>query len=180
MNNNILTIDIGGSSIKATVLNEKGEMLVDYQKKATPDQPNPSNVLKAIKILVSNFPEYSKISIGFPCYVKDGVVFTAPNLGNKQWKGCEFAQIIANQFEVPVRLLNDADLQGFGLIEGDGLELILTLGTGLGTALFVDGVLMPHLELSHFKIRTNKDAFIGNDSFEKMVNKNGIRNLKKS
>lgn len=169
MNNHILTIDIGGSSIKATVLNEQGEMLIDYQKKATPDKPDPSNVLKTIKLLVADFPDYSKISIGFPGYVRDGVIFTAPNLGNKQWKGCEFAQIIANQFAVPVRLLNDADLQGFGLIDGNGLELILTLGTGMGTALFVDGMLMPHLELSHFKIRTNKhyDAFIGNAAFEK-------------
>lgn len=166
---NILSIDIGGSSIKTTVLNEKGEMLSEYRKAPTPKKVQPEEVLTIIKQLTAGFPEYDKISIGFPGYTKDGIIYTAPNLGTKVWAGCAFAKMVANALKKPVRLLNDADLQGFGFISGNGLELTLTLGTGLGTALFMDGILLPHLELSHFYARTDKDfdAFIGDAALEK-------------
>jgi len=169
MSEQTLTIDIGGSSIKATVLDEHGEMLTAYQKRPTPKTAKPEAVLESIKELVSGFPEFSRITVGFPGYVRSGIVYTAPNLGTKYWQGYTLAQELANAYNLPVRLLNDADLQGFGLIAGEGVELVLTLGTGLGTALFMDGTLMPHLELSHFNAKDNKDfdAFIGDKALEK-------------
>ncbi len=165
----ILTIDIGGSSIKAIVSNTKGETLVDYIKTSTPENANPENVLKEIKKLVADFPQYTKISVGFPGYVKNGIVFTAPNLGTKAWKDYKLAQVIANMFNKPVRLINDADLQGFALINGKGLEMVITLGTGFGTALFANGASLPHLELAHLPIRKGKDYddYIGDAALKK-------------
>jgi polyphosphate glucokinase len=165
----ILTIDIGGSSIKATVLNTEGEMLVDYIKTPTPENASPDKVIKEIKKLVADFPSYDKISVGFPGYVKNGIVYTAPNLGTKAWKDFKLAQVIANTFNKPVRLLNDADLQGFALIKGKGLEMIITLGTGFGTALFANGDSFPHLELAHLPIRKGKDYddYIGDAALKK-------------
>lgn len=164
-----LAIDIGGSSIKATVLNEQGEMMAEYQKNPTPEEPNPEAVLQCIKDLVAGFSGFEQITVGFPGYVKDGVVYTATNLGTKYWKDYPLAQALADIFKVPVRLLNDADLQGFGLIKGEGVELVLTLGTGLGTALFMEGTLLPHLELSHFIAKGDKDfdAYIGDKAMAK-------------
>lgn len=166
---NILTIDIGGTNIKATVLNSDGEMLVEYSKTPTPENSNPDKVLKEIKKLIADFPSYHKISVGFPGFVKDGIVKTAPNLGTKTWKDCPLAQIIANEFKKPVRLLNDADMQGYGLIKGEGLEFIMTLGTGIGTALFANGKAFPHLELSHFAATEDKDFddYVGDDALKK-------------
>ncbi|WP_026902847.1 ROK family protein [Pedobacter glucosidilyticus] len=165
-NEQILAIDIGGTSIKATVLNTSGEMLVEYQKVPTPEKASPENVIKAIKKLIADFPSFDKISVGFPGYVKKGVIVTAPNLGTSLWAGCNLALLIAKELHKPVRLLNDADMQGFGLISGEGLEMVITLGTGFGTALFMDGSLLPHLELAHLPVRKNLtyDKFIGDDA----------------
>jgi len=159
----ILAIDIGGTSIKATVLNMAGEMQVEYQKAPTPEESTPAKVISSIKKLISNFPSFDKISIGFPGYVRNGIVYTAPNLGTATWKNCPLAKLIEEELNKPVRLLNDADLQGYGVISGEGLEMVITLGTGFGTALFLDGVVLPHLELAHLPVRKgiDYDAFIG-------------------
>ena len=165
----VLTIDIGGSHIKATILNHKGEMIIEYQKLATPASATPETVLETIIELTKNFPHFDKVSVGFPGYVKNGIVKTAPNLNHKAFKNNPFAQAIAKAFKKPVRLVNDADLQGLGVIEGNGLEMVITLGTGFGTALFMDGKLLPHLELAHLPVRKGKDydAYIGNAALQK-------------
>ena len=81
----ILSIDIGGSNVKATVLNAEGAFLHDYEKLPTPSPATPGRVLDTIKKLVGNFASFDKIATGFPGYVKDGVIKTAPNLGTEQW-----------------------------------------------------------------------------------------------
>lgn len=169
MKDRILTIDIGGSHIKATILNQKGESLHEYQKTETPEKANPKQVLKTIETLLKDFPAFDKIAVGFPGFVKKGVVFTAPNLNNKAFQNYNLAKEIAVKFNKPVRLVNDADLQGFALIKGKGLEMVITLGTGFGTALFMDGELLPHLELAHLPVRKGKDYddFIGDAALEK-------------
>lgn len=171
-NEHYLAIDIGGSRIKATVLNADGESQFTYQKIETPESANPNTTLAAIKELVKDFPAFDKISIGFPGYVKNGVVKTAPNLDNKAWKDYDLGKAVAKEFKKPVRLVNDADFQGLAVISGKGLEMVITLGTGFGTALFMDGKLLPHLELAHLPVRENKDydAFIG----EKALLKDGL------
>lgn len=177
----ILSIDIGGTRIKATVLNHEGEMSFEYQKIETPPSGEPEDVVTAIRTLLREFPHCDMASVGFPGYVRNGVVNTAPNLGTEKWRGVPLAQILAEELEKPVRLVNDADMQGLGVIQGDGLELVVTLGTGFGTALFMDGHLLPSLELAHHPIEQNKtyDQYIGDQAFKDIGEEDWNERLKK-
>ncbi len=164
----ILTIDIGGSHVKATILNQAGSLVMDYKKMNTPRPATPLNIIATIKELVSAFPEYDKVAVGFPGYVRDGVVYTAPNLGNEFWKQIDLNKELGAVLGKPVQVVNDADLQGLGVASGKGLEMVITLGTGFGTALLKDGKLLPHLELSHHPVtkRKNYDEYIGEKAFK--------------
>ena len=164
-----LSIDIGGSKIKACTLNTKGKILNAYSKLPTPQPANPENVLKTIKELVNGF-KYDRISVGFPGYVRNGIVHTAPNLGTGFWADHNLAQSLKKLLGKPAKVLNDADLLGLGCVSGKGLEMMITLGTGFGTALYLDGKVLPHLEISHFPIRKGKDydAYIGEATFNKI------------
>jgi len=168
----ILSIDIGGSHVKAVILNHEGEMQMEYKKIATPPSPTPKLLIATIKTLVKDFPAYDHISVGFPGYVKKGVIFTAPNLGSEAWKGFDLAGGLVKEFGKPTQVVNDADMQGLGVVDGKGFELVVTLGTGFGTALLMDGVLLPHLELAHLPVTKSKtyDVYIG----EKALLKEGV------
>jgi polyphosphate glucokinase len=159
----ILSIDIGGSRVKATILDLEGNMLMDFQKIDTPPSPDPGNVTQAILMLTKDFQNYDRVSVGFPGYTRMGIIHTAPNLGSPKWEGVDFAKLLSNALKKPVRVLNDADMQGLGVIKGSGLEMVLTLGTGFGTALFFDGSLLPHLELAHHPFSKDRtyDDYIG-------------------
>lgn len=159
----ILCIDIGGSRVKATVLDKEGKLLEEYKKLDTPEPSTPENVLKTIQELTQNFKGYQKISVGFPGYIKRGVVITAPNLGTAQWTGVNLAEKLKTLLGKPCRVVNDADLQGLGIASGEGLEMVVTLGTGFGTALLDDGKLLPHLELAHHPVTKlyTYDMYIG-------------------
>jgi polyphosphate glucokinase len=173
----VLSIDIGGSHIKATILNSKGELLIAYKKIITPNPANPDNVVKAIKTLVSDFPAYDKISVGFPGYVKNGVVKTAPNLGNDYWTDVDLRKNLEAELGKDTQVVNDADMQGLGVVEGTGLEMVITLGTGFGTALLMDGVLLPHFEIAHHPVSKGRDydAYIG----DKALDKEGVKKWNK-
>ncbi|HEX5024635.1 MAG TPA: ROK family protein [Agriterribacter sp.] len=164
----ILSIDIGGSSIKATVLNEEGVLLQDFQKVKTPKPAHPEQVLEAIRNLVTGFKQYDCVSVGFPGYVKKGIVHTAPNLGTEFWKNINLNILISEMLDKPVRIVNDADLHGLGVVSEKGLELVITLGTGFGTALLWNGELLPHLELAHHPVTKSKtyDQYIGDIALE--------------
>lgn len=159
----ILSIDIGGSRIKATILDPEGNMLIDFQKIATPQTPDPGNVIQAILDLTKSFQDYHRVSVGFPGYTRKGVIHTAPNLGTGKWRNVNLAQLLSDVLAKPVRVLNDADMQGLGVIKGQGLEMVITLGTGFGTALFFEGNLLPHLEIAHHPISKDRtyDEYIG-------------------
>lgn len=159
----ILSIDIGGSRIKATVLDPEGNMLMDFQKIATPASPDPGNVIQAILDLTRDFQEYHRVSVGFPGYTRQGIIHTAPNLGTSKWSGVNLSRLLTDVLNKPVRVLNDADMQGMGVIKGDGLEMVITLGTGFGTALFLEGNLLPHLEVAHHPVSKDRtyDEYIG-------------------
>lgn len=159
----ILSIDIGGSRIKATILDPEGNMLMDFQKIATPPTPDPGNVIQAIIELTRSFQEYHRISVGFPGYTRQGIVHTAPNLGTPKWKGVFLSKLLSDVLNKPVRVLNDADMQGLGVVKGQGLEMVVTLGTGFGTALLIDGNLLPHLEVAHHPVSKDRtyDEYIG-------------------
>lgn len=160
---NVLAIDIGGSGTKATVLNSKGEMLRERNRLDTPNPAVPEKLLRTLKELVRNFPDYDYVAVGFPGFVRKGIVYTAPNLGTELWANVNFGEQLAELFQKPVRLVNDADLQGLGVVSGKGLELVITLGTGFGTALLQDGHLLPHLELGQhpFTKKYNYDQYVG-------------------
>lgn len=166
----ILSIDIGGSHIKATILNTAGELQIGYQSVDTPNLPGPKKLLIAINELVHRFPEYDKVSVGFPGFVKQGIVYTAPSLAPTKWSGINLRQILETEFNCPVAVVNDADMQGLGIVSGKGLELVITLGTGLGTALLLNGLLLPHLELSQhpFTAKIIYDKYIGKKALEKV------------
>ena len=159
----ILSIDIGGTLIKATILNENGELKAAYKKVETPKPATPENLVAAIKTLVKDFHTFSKVSVGFPGYVKNGVIITSPQLGTKVFTGFNLRKKLEELFKLPVRLINDADMQGLGVVSGKGFEMVITLGTGLGSALFMNGVLLPHLELSQhpFTKKNIYDFYIG-------------------
>ncbi len=165
---NVLSVDIGGSNIKATILNKDGVSISDYKKLETPAIASPANVMAVIKTLVKDFAAYDYISAGFPGYVKDGVVKTAPNLGTEMWKDYNLQSALSAMLQKPAKVVNDADLQGIAVVSGKGLEMVITLGTGFGTALLNNGKLLPHLEIGQHPIKTNKtyDAYLGQQAYE--------------
>jgi polyphosphate glucokinase len=165
-----LAVDIGGSGIKAVLLDEDGNMVGQRQRVPTPAKPiAPADLLRAIDEAAAPLGAFDRVSVGFPGYVRDGRVLTAPNLGTEALAGFDLQTTLAQHWGKPVRVLNDADVQGFGAVKGHGLEMMLTLGTGAGTALFRDGEIMPHLELGHHPVSGGKtyDEYIGNAAREK-------------
>src|SRR5689334_21204577 len=114
----ILSFDIGGSRIKAILLDAEGNALIEYQRIDTPAPSTAQNVMRAVANLAQRFPGYTRISVGFPGYVKRGVVHTAPNLGTGYWKGTNLRDELASLLGKPVRVVNDADLQGLGIAKG--------------------------------------------------------------
>lgn len=169
LSGDILAIDVGGSHIKGTILNSKGEWQMDYKRLPTPKDAKPGDVLEIITELEKGMPDYDKVSVGFPGYVRNGIVYTAPNLGNPNWKNIDLGQQISDLLQKPVRLVNDADQLGLGVVSGKGFELAVTLGTGFGTALLIDGYLLPHLELAHHPVSKDRDydEYIGSKALEK-------------
>jgi polyphosphate glucokinase len=161
-----LAIDVGGTGLKASVLGPGGEMLVDRVRMRTPYPCPPATLVSALVQLCSGLPAYDRVSVGFPGVVRKGKVLTAPNLatvggpGTKpspqlvaEWHGFDLAGALEAALGKPTRVANDADLQGLEVVSGQGLELVITLGTGLGTAVFADGWLAPHLEVAHQPFR---------------------------
>ena len=164
----ILGIDIGGSHIKATLLDSTGEMIGDYKKLITPEPSTPEAVLNTIKQLADMFAGYTNVSAGFPGYVRNGIVFTAPNLGTDAWKNTNLAGQLTTKLGKPAKVVNDADMQGLGIVSGTGLEMVITLGTGFGTALLDNGQLLPHLELGQHPVTKSKtyDHYVGEKALE--------------
>lgn len=177
----ILSIDIGGSNIKATVLNIYGVFMQDYEKLPTPAPATPGRVLDVIKKLAENFPSFDKIAAGFPGYVKDGVVKTAPNLGTKQWVNFNLQKKLQEMLGKPALVINDADLQGLSMARGKGLEMMITLGTGFGTAILKDGMLLPHLELAHHPVSKKKtyDEYVGEAELIRIGEKKWNKRMKR-
>jgi polyphosphate glucokinase len=158
-----LSIDVGGTGLKASVLDSRGRMVVGRILTDTP-RPCPPKVLIAVLTqIASDLPAFDRVSVGFPGVVRDGIVITAPPLKHKLWSRFPLVQALKRKWGKPVRLLNDADMHGFAVIRGKGLELVVTLGTGVGTALFKDGRLMQRMELAHHPVKDNKtyNRYIG-------------------
>jgi polyphosphate glucokinase len=177
----VLAFDIGGSHLKAAIVDRAGKLLSARQRIPTPPNCTPTKLLHGMQALIEQLGPYDKIAIAFPGYVRDGVVRTAPNLGTRAWAKYPLASAVEKLFGKPTRLLNDADVQGLAVITGRGLELVCTLGTGFGTAWFRDGELMPHMEFAHIMLHGHKDidAFIGDKVRRKIGNKKWNKRIQK-
>jgi polyphosphate glucokinase len=173
----ILAIDIGGTGLKAAIVDSQGHMLTDRVRVATPHPCPPALLVETLHTLVAPLVEQyapTHVSIGFPGFVRNNHVLTAPHLGLEDWNDVPLAQMLGERLGIDaVRMINDAEMQGFAAIEGHGLEFVLTLGTGAGTALFRDGELMPHLELAHHPVSKKHayDEYIGDAARRKAGNK---------
>jgi polyphosphate glucokinase len=159
-------------------------MMGDRVRVATPHPCTPQQMVDTlatlVKPLLAQHP--TRMSIGFPGVVRDNCVLTAPNIGDEGWHGVPLADMLAKRVgNVPVRMINDAEMQGFAAIQGHGLEFVLTLGTGAGTALFRDGELMPHLELAHHPVskRDTYDEYVGAHAREAVGDKRWNKRVEK-
>lgn len=178
----ILAIDIGGTGLKAAILSFDGEMLTERVRIETPHPTTREALLDGLITLVEPLPSYDLVSVGFPGVVRNGTIITAPNLGTDEMKGLDLAAELQKRLGKPTRVINDADMQGYGAIEGKGLEMVVTLGTGFGSALFSDGHLAPHLEIAHLPFR-QKQTFeqqTGDKARKKIGRKRWNRRVKRA
>jgi polyphosphate glucokinase len=144
-----LSIDIGGSGLKAMLLDASGTPVSERQRVPTPTIPTPEAVLEGLVQLRNLLGDFDRVSVGFPGIVKHGHTFGAFNLHPLWAAGFPLQAALEKLWDKPARVGNDADLAGYSAIQGQGVELVLTLGTGLGAALFTNGHLCPGLELGH-------------------------------
>ncbi len=165
-----LAIDVGATRIKASTLNELGEIVTKRVLTDTPRSGMPGAVMDIIAELADGQPEYDRISVGFPGIVQNGVVRAAPNLA-PEWEHFNIGKILAARLRKPVRVANDADVQGFGAISGVGVELVLTLGTGVGSALFLNGHLIPNVEVGKDKLSNAELRRVGKKRWNKRLHK---------
>ncbi|MGD0440003.1 MAG: ROK family protein [Acidimicrobiales bacterium] len=179
-----LAIDVGGTGLKASVLDAAGKLVADRVRIPTRYPCAPKDFINALTSLVAPLPDFDRVSVGFNGVVRKGVILTAPHFVTRSgapgapvvskllaaWTGFDLAAALMASFGRPVRLANDADLQGLEVVSGSGLELVVTLGTGVGTGLFLDGKLMPHLELSHHPFRRDQtyDEQLGEAALRKI------------
>ena len=172
-----LAIDIGGTGIKAEKLDANGRPVTERTKIATPHNATPKKVMKIIERLAADHGSFDRASVGFPGVVKNGVIYTAANLG-KGWNDFPFQKELAKRLHKPVRMANDADVQGLGCIRGRGIELVITLGTGFGSVIFVDGQRI-HLEIGHHPFHHGKtyEDELGNRALAKKGKKKWIKLL---
>ena len=158
-----LGIDIGGSGVKgAPVDTSLGELLAERVRVPTPQPSDLTSVVEAVAEVAARFDGYDRVGITFPGVVVDGTTRTAANV-DKSWIDAPAAKLFSERLGVPVTVLNDADAAGvaevaFGAGRGQaGLTMMLTFGTGIGSALFLDGALIPNTELGHLELH-GKDA----------------------
>lgn len=164
-----LAIDIGGTGLKASVLDASGAMVADRVRVATTYPLPPTGgkgMVAALTRLAEPLPEADRVSAGFPGMVRKGHILSAPHFSTtkgpgtaidpaleKAWRDFDLAGALEKALGKPTRVANDADVQGAAVVLGKGLEFVVTLGTGFGTALFLDGTLLPHLEIAHQPFR---------------------------
>lgn len=190
-----LVIDVGGSGLKATVLDAVGHPVHERVRVDTTYPCPPDRLVADLVDLVESLPSYERVSVGFPGVVRDGRVVTAPHFVTKhgpgsridddlasRWDRFDLAAALMSRFDAPLRVANDADVQGAGVITGDGLELVLTLGTGLGSAVFRDGRLALHLELAHHPAikRGSYNVYVGDRARKKLGAKHWNRRVRKA
>ncbi len=157
-----LAIDIGGTGLKIMTLDAMAKPVTERLRTETPIKPTPARVLDELEKLKAQAPSFDRVSAGFPGVIKSGRTLTAANL-HPEWVGFDLQGALEKRWGKPVRVANDAAVQGYGAIRGEGVELVITLGTGMGSALFTRGRLAPGLELGHhpFCKRKQYEDYLG-------------------
>jgi polyphosphate glucokinase len=155
----ILAFDVGGSFVKAGLVDANaGRVAGEVLRRATPADAAPEAVLDLLAAMASELPSRGGVGLAFPSVAKQGVAWTAANV-DKRWIGLHAQALLETRIGRPVAFLNDADAAGvaemtLGAGRGrGGTVMVLTLGTGIGTAIFVDGRLLPNTELGHLEVR---------------------------
>ncbi len=160
-----LAIDIGGSGLKIQTLSPEGRPLSERLRVPTPTPATTKAILSALDELKVSVPLFDRVSVGFPGVIKQGKTLTAANL-DPGWIGFPLAKTLEKRWGKPVRMANDSAVGGYAVIQGHGVELVITLGTGMGSALFTEGVLCPGLELGHHPWREK--------TYERYLGKRGL------
>lgn len=164
-----LAFDIGGTGLKASVVDARGAMVADRVRVPTTYPLPPPSLVAKLGELAAQLPAADRVSAGFPGMVRGGVVMSAPHFVTESgpgsevlpelesaWSHFDLAGALRNALGKPARVANDADVQGLAVVKGVGLELVVTLGTGFGTAFFLRGSLLPHLEVAHQPFRKDE------------------------
>lgn len=177
-----LAVDIGGSGIKVMLLDARGNPLSERLRVPTPSPATPKKMLSELEKLRKQLSGFDRVSVGFPGVVKHGKVWSAANV-DREWIGFPLQSTLQQHWKRPVHLANDAAVQGYGAISGKGVELTITLGTGMGSALFTDGHLCPGLELGHHpwhKEGKTYEDYLGRKGLKKLGKKRWNRMLEKA
>jgi len=187
-----LAIDVGGTGLKATVLDASGTPEHERVRVPTTYPCRPQDLVDQLASLIEPLPAFDRVSVGFPGVLRGGVVRTAPTfettagLGSDidpdlvaAWHGFDLAGALAARLGSPCRVANDADVQGAGAAAGPGLQLVITLGTGLGSAVFRDGRLALHLELAHHPIKDGEtyNSYLGDAARKRVGNEKWNRRV---
>ncbi|NCD15834.1 MAG: ROK family protein [Actinobacteria bacterium] len=171
-----LAVDCGGGGIKASVLDATGTLHAQPVRAATPYPLPPERLLAVIASLARQLPPAGRVTVGMPGMIRHGVVVATPHYITRAgprtrvvpvlltaWSGFDMRQAVEEALGIPSLVLNDAEVHGCGLVTGVGLEMVITLGTGLGNAVFDSGILAPHAELSRGTVKwgLTYDEYLG-------------------
>jgi polyphosphate glucokinase len=166
----VLGVDIGGSSIKAAPVDVRtGKLTAERLRLETPQQLPPEAMAARLATVVGHFSWHGPVGIGFPAALRNGVALTAANIA-PDWLHLDVAALLTKVCPGPVTVVNDADAAGlaelkFGAGVGEeGVVILVTVGTGLGTALFVDGHLLPNTELGHLYLGNVEAEWFASDA----------------
>jgi polyphosphate glucokinase len=180
-----LAIDCGGTGIKGSVLDQSGRMVAERIRVRTPYPLPPSRFIGVLTELARRLPPADRVTVGMPGMIRHGVVVATPHYITRRgphsavdpdleraWRGFDVNHQLQVQMQVPVLVMNDAEVAGAGAVTGRGFEVMFTLGTGLGNAIFDNGVLLPHLEISRSPIRRGRvyDEYIGDKARKRLGN----------
>lgn len=178
-----LAIDCGGTGIKGSVLDEDGRMIANRLRVKTPYPLPPNRFVGVLAELARRLPPADRVTVGMPGMIRHGTVVATPHYITKRgphsavepeleraWRGFDARYALESTMQLPTLVLNDAEVAGAGAVSGYGFEVMFTLGTGLGNAVFDNGVLLPHLEISRSPVRRGRlyDEYIGDKARKKI------------
>lgn len=171
-----MAFDIGGTGLKASVLDDQGHMEHARVRVATPYPLPPQKLVKELLSLTKGLPPFDRVSVGFPGMVRGGHILSAPHFVSpdgpggapspalsRAWAKFDLESALSKATGKPTKVANDADVQGAAVVQGKGFEAVITLGTGVGTAFFMEGRLLPHFEFAHHPFHKSKtyNEFVG-------------------